>query len=81
MVDCGKSVQIRSFFWPVFSCIRTEYGDLRCKSSGRIHVVAFSMTNSHMEVFYEKDIQKNYAQLTGKQLCQKSGKLKVCNFI
>ena len=28
---CVKSVQIRSFFWSVFSCIRTEYGDLRCK--------------------------------------------------
>ena len=26
-----KSVQIRSFFWSVFSCIRTEYGDLRSK--------------------------------------------------
>ena len=25
---CVKSVQIRSFFWSVFSCIRTEYGDL-----------------------------------------------------
>ena len=23
-----KSVQIRSLFWSVFSCIRTEYGDL-----------------------------------------------------
>ena len=23
-----KSVQIRSFFWPAFSVIRTEYGDL-----------------------------------------------------
>ena len=28
---CLKSVQIRSFFWSVFSCIRTEYGDLRSK--------------------------------------------------
>ena len=27
-----KSVQIRSFFWSVFSCIRTEYGDLLRKS-------------------------------------------------
>ena len=27
--DCVKSVQIESFFWSVFSCIRTEYGDLR----------------------------------------------------
>ena len=23
-----KSVQIRCFFWSVFSCIRIEYGDL-----------------------------------------------------
>ena len=23
-----KSVQIQSYFWSVFSCIRTEYGDL-----------------------------------------------------
>ena len=23
-----KRVQIRSYFWSVFSCIRTEYGDL-----------------------------------------------------
>ena len=28
---CVKSVQIRSFFWSKFSCIRTEYGDLRSK--------------------------------------------------
>ena len=26
-----KSVQIRSYFWSVFSCIRTEYRDLRNK--------------------------------------------------
>ena len=24
-----KTVQIRSYFWSVFSCIRTEYGDLQ----------------------------------------------------
>ena len=29
---CVKSVQIRSFFWSIFSCIRTEYGDLLRKS-------------------------------------------------
>ena len=28
MVHCVKSVQIRSFFWSVFSRIRTEYGDI-----------------------------------------------------
>ena len=27
-----KSVQIQSFFWPVFFCIRIEYGDLLRKS-------------------------------------------------
>ena len=27
-VHCVKSVQIRSVFWSVFPCIRTEYGDL-----------------------------------------------------
>ena len=27
-LHCVKSVQIRSFFWPAFSCIQTEYGDL-----------------------------------------------------
>ena len=26
---CVKSVQIQSFFWSVFSCIRTEYGPER----------------------------------------------------
>ena len=25
---CVKSVQVRGYFWSVFSCIRTEYGDL-----------------------------------------------------
>ena len=29
---CVKNVQIRSFFWSVFSCIRTKYGDLLCNS-------------------------------------------------
>ena len=35
----GKSVQIWSFCWSVFSCIRTEYDDLMIKSpySVRIH--------------------------------------------
>ena len=29
---CIKAVQIRRFSWSVFSCIRTEYKDLRSKS-------------------------------------------------
>ena len=35
---CVKSAQIQSFFWPVFSCIRTEYGDLNCKSPYSIRI-------------------------------------------
>ena len=26
ITQCVKSVQVRSYFWSVFSCIRTEYG-------------------------------------------------------
>ena len=32
LFHCVKSVQIRSCFWSVFSCIRTKYGDLQCRS-------------------------------------------------
>ena len=28
-IHCMKSVQMRSFFWSVFSRIRTEYGEIR----------------------------------------------------
>ena len=27
-IHCVKSVQIRSFFWSVFFCIRAEYGEI-----------------------------------------------------
>ena len=33
---CVKSVQIRSYFCSVFSCIRTEYGDRKSPYSVRI---------------------------------------------
>ena len=35
---CIKSAQIRSFFWSVFSCIRTDYGDLLRKSSYSVRI-------------------------------------------
>ena len=35
---CVKSVQIQSFFWSVFSCIRTEYGDLLRKSPYSVRI-------------------------------------------
>ena len=31
-IHCVKSVQIRSLFWSILSCIRTEYEDLLFKS-------------------------------------------------
>ena len=31
---CVKSVQIRSYFWSVFSCIRTEYGSPNTEKYG-----------------------------------------------
>ena len=37
--QCVKSVQIRSFFWSVFSLIRTEFGDLRSKSPCSIRIM------------------------------------------
>ena len=33
---CVKSVQIRSFFWSVLSCIRTEYRKIRTRKKLRI---------------------------------------------
>ena len=39
---CVKSVQIRSYFWAVFSCIRTEYGDLRSRIRTRNNSVFFT---------------------------------------
>ena len=37
-IRCVKSVQIRSYFWSVFSCIRIECGDLRSKSPYSIRI-------------------------------------------
>ena len=37
-IHCVKSVQIRSFFWSVFFCIRTEYGNLRSKSPYSVRI-------------------------------------------
>ena len=33
MFHCVKSVQIRSFFWSVFSRIRTDYGEIRTRKN------------------------------------------------
>ena len=35
---CVTGVEIRSYFWSVFSSIRTEYGDLFCKSPYSVRI-------------------------------------------
>ena len=43
---CVKSVQIQSYFWSVFSCIRTEYRKIRTINNsvfGHFHSVFYSM--------------------------------------
>ena len=34
-LHCVKSVRIRSFFWSVFLCIQTEYGEIRSPNAGK----------------------------------------------
>ena len=38
MCPCVKSVQMRSFFWSIFSCIWTEYGELLSKSPYSVRI-------------------------------------------
>ena len=33
LLHCVKSAQIRSYFWSVFSCIRTEYRKIRTRNN------------------------------------------------
>ena len=53
-IHCIKSVQIRSFFWSVFSHIRTEYGDLLCKSpySVLMRENTDQKKNPYLDTFY-----------------------------
>ena len=42
-IHCVKSVQIRSIFWSVFSCIRTEYGDLDTEIPNMLNVLCLDV--------------------------------------
>ena len=69
-----KSIQIRSYFWSVFSCIRNEYGDLLRKSShsvqmqentdqyGVISGPYFPIFGLNMEIYYSVRIQEHTDQ-------------------
>ena len=43
---CIKSVQIRSFFWSVFSRIRTEYGPEKTMYLDTFHAVFLAIVNA-----------------------------------
>ena len=47
---CVKSVQIRSYFWSVFSCIRIEYGDLLRVQVYAVFYKIFSFTIRRVNV-------------------------------
>ena len=72
---CMKCVQIRSFFWSVFSCIQTEYGDLQSEyrkiwtRKNSVLDIFHAVQKQPPDVFYEKGILKNFANFTGKHLC------------
>ena len=53
-IHCLKSVQIRSFFWSVFSFTRTEYGDLRSKYpySVRIQENTEQKKSPYLDIFH-----------------------------
>ena len=51
---CVKSAQIRSFLWSVFSCIRTEYGDLLRKSPYSVRILENTdqKKNPYLDTFH-----------------------------
>ena len=53
LFDCVKSVQIRSFFWSFFSCIRTECGQEKTSYLDTFHAV-FDFTLSDMNTCFRR---------------------------
>ena len=62
---CVKSVQIRSYFWYVFSCIRIEYGKIRTRNNS---VFGQFLRSDCISYFYKPVISatifRYYFQLT-----------------
>ena len=61
---CVKSVQIRIFFWSVFSCIQSEYGKIRTRKTAyldtfaQFHFLKQDFTSSRQKVFCKKSVTK-----------------------
>ena len=65
-MQCMKSVQIRSFFWPVFPRIRTEYGEKSVfghfsRSAALEAASLLQLRTKHLE--QSKEIQQNWTRL------------------
>ena len=54
---CVKIVQIRSYFWSVSSCIRTQYRKIRTRNNSVLGQF------SRRQMFFKKDVFKNFANL------------------
>ena len=69
MIEKLDSVQIQTFFWSVFSCVRTEYGDLWSKLDTFQTVVfsndyiVFRDLDSYFFTFFSIDIGLNIIAL------------------
>ena len=59
-----KSVQIRSFLWSVFSCVRTEYGDLRSKSLYSVQIQEITDQKKLLIWILFKQCQTGYGSFT-----------------
>ena len=51
---CVKSVQIRSYFWSVFFCIRTEYRKIRTRKNSVFGHFWRSESNCHSKFLHSK---------------------------
>ena len=61
-IYCVKSVQIRSYFWSVFSCIRTEYRPEITPYLDTFHAVIIHINaNFHCDIYmhFENKITEN----------------------
>ena len=62
VINCVKSVQIWSFFWSIFSCIRTEYGDLNLRILFEYRKIR-TRKNSVFRHFSRSDHTKDFLSL------------------
>ena len=61
-----KSVQIQSFAWSVFSCVRTKYGDLRSKSPYSVRIQENTYQKKHFGHFSRSTKFANCIYITKK---------------